>query len=92
MKNAGKEELEILRKKIDNIDEEIVSILAKRMHLSEKIGKYKAEHGIEIHQEDRFAEVLNHVMREAEKQKISAECICAIYKVIHIESKKLQIN
>ena len=87
----AKEEIEILRERIDMIDIEIVDKLAERMRISEKIGRYKKEHNMAIHQEDRFAKVIENITKEANKKKISAEFICAIYKRIHSESKKNQL-
>ena len=48
----AKEEIEILRERIDMIDIEIVDKLAERMRISEKIGRYKKEHNMAIHQEE----------------------------------------
>lgn len=84
--------LKTLRNQIDEIDKDIVDKLSERMRISKKIGEYKKEHGMAIHQENRFAEVIRLVTEEADKQKISAEFICAIYNIIHKESKKTQIN
>lgn len=84
--------LEELRNQIDEIDHDIVNKLSERMRISKKIGEYKKEHGMPIHQENRFAEVLRRVTEEADKQKISADFICAIYEIIHKESKRTQLN
>lgn len=87
----AKEEIEILRERIDMIDIEIVDKLAERMRISEKIGQYKKEHNMAIHQEERFKKVIENITKEANEKKISAEFICAIYKIIHSESKKNQL-
>lgn len=43
-------EIDVLRKEIDSIDDELVSIIARRMQLSRTIGKYKREHNITVFQ------------------------------------------
>ena len=38
------ENISILRRQIDEVDEQLLSLLAKRMHISQEIGTYKKEH------------------------------------------------
>ena len=35
------ENISILRRQIDEVDEQLLSLLAKRMHISQEIGTYK---------------------------------------------------
>ena len=47
------ENINILRKQIDEIDEQLLTILAKRMRISKEIGIYKKEHNMPILQSGR---------------------------------------
>ena len=55
------EGLEDLRRKIDELDNQLLTLLAKRMEISEEIGRYKKEKGMLILQSARYGEILNSV-------------------------------
>ena len=57
-------ELEEYRKEIDEIDEQLVALIARRMAVSEKIGRFKAQNGMEIYVPAREQEKLD-VLRAA---------------------------
>ena len=53
------ENISILRRQIDEVDEQLLSLLAKRMHISQEIGTYKKEHNMPILQNKRYDEILD---------------------------------
>ena len=57
-----------LRKKIDNIDEKIVSLLRERMETSAKVGQYKKENKLPIYDPSRESELFDRVASLAGKE------------------------
>ena len=55
---ASTESLTELRKQIDECDNDLIELLAKRMRVSREIGIYKKEHEIQVVQTDRYSEIL----------------------------------
>ena len=55
--------LDELRRKIDDLDEQLVRLLSARAECALEIGREKKEAGLEIYQPAREAEVLAHVQR-----------------------------
>lgn len=78
--------LEELRSQIDNIDNEILNILEKRMMVVEKIGIIKKEKNISILQTKRWDEILRKKLKESPKKGLNMEFITKIFEAIHEES------
>jgi chorismate mutase len=55
--------LDDLRRRIDELDEQLVSLLSARAACALEIGREKKEAGMEIYQPARESEVLAHVQR-----------------------------
>ena len=53
--------LDDLRRRIDEIDEQLVRLLSARAECALEIGREKKAAGLEIYQPTREADVLNHV-------------------------------
>ncbi|MBO7325783.1 MAG: bifunctional 3-deoxy-7-phosphoheptulonate synthase/chorismate mutase type II, partial [Bacteroidales bacterium] len=53
------ESLNELRKQIDECDNDLIQLLAKRMRVCREIGTYKKEHGVNILQTGRYNEILD---------------------------------
>ncbi|MBK8403937.1 MAG: bifunctional 3-deoxy-7-phosphoheptulonate synthase/chorismate mutase type II [Saprospiraceae bacterium] len=75
-----------IRKEIDYIDKEIISLLAKRMQMADAIGIEKRNEEISIFQPERWAEIVSRLLVEAEKSNLSQEFIFSLTEAIHIES------
>ena len=82
--------LEDLRKKIDEVDIEIVKLLAERMRIAEKIGGEKIGQGKQIGDSEREKKVLENVKSLAQEEKISEEDIASIYRQIVNVAKRVQ--
>ena len=85
-----KETLVQLREIINEIDEELVVLIAKRMGVAEKIGEYKKEHGITILQPERWEEIKNLQTKAADKNGLSRKFIEKYLEAIHQESIRHQ--
>ena len=83
-------QLEKYRINLDDLDEQILKLLSKRMELSELIGKYKKEMNLAPYQPERWAAVLEDRLVRAESLKLSKEFVKKIFDLIHIESIQRQ--
>lgn len=86
------ENLEELRNQIDNCDNELMDILAKRMRICREIGTFKKEHNITILQTDRINEIIEKRQSQSLQCKIDAEFIKVIIEAIHKESVRQQME
>ncbi len=79
-----------LRRKINEIDNHILSLLSRRMTLSDEAVQYKEKD--EIRDEGREKEILNRLAGEAAKKGISPLIVTNLFKVILDYSVWRQIN
>ncbi|HPW90006.1 MAG TPA: bifunctional 3-deoxy-7-phosphoheptulonate synthase/chorismate mutase type II [Paludibacteraceae bacterium] len=86
------EDLVDLRREIDELDNNLLEILAKRMRVSKEIGTYKKEHGIAVLQTGRYNEILEKRINNGEKLGMSHEFMRTILEAIHEESVRVQIE
>lgn len=84
--------LSTLRKGIDEIDNELIDLLAKRMGISREIGAYKRDNGMTIVQTKRYSEILDKRAAQGVLKGIDAECIKKIFECIHEESVRQQVE
>lgn len=82
--------MEEIRKKIDRLDEQIISLLGKRMSLAKEIGRQKKESDIGITDEEREKEVMARLRSLAEENGLSGKFVEKLYGVVFKESRKLQ--
>lgn len=82
--------LEIIRKKIDALDDRLLNILASRLQLVQKIGRTKKKRGELIENKSREEFILNLMKSKAVKLQLSTKFVEDIYKLILKESKKIQ--
>ena len=75
-------ELEQLRKKIDETDQNLLRILAERMGLVDKIGAYKRENGLPVRDEKRRAEVLSARVGAGKALGIAEDVIRKLFEII----------
>lgn len=87
-----RQNLDELRQQIDKLDTTLVETLARRMKISEEIGKFKFEHGITILQERRYDEVLRNRTELADKFGLDADFVIKIYETIHEASVGKQME
>ncbi len=78
------------RLSIDEIDKELVSLLAKRNAIVEEIALYKKKNHVPILQMDRWQTILQNVHNDALQQGVSPELVEQILHLIHEDSVKRQ--
>ncbi|WP_372473717.1 chorismate mutase [Capnocytophaga sp. ARDL2] len=74
------------RNQIDALDTKIIHLLNQRMEIVDKIGDLKKNKNVAVFQQERWAEVLQKMTAQAEKNQLGEEFITALYKAIHQES------
>lgn len=90
-KPTGSPELDSLRAEIDQIDSEIIELLAKRMDVSKRIGEYKKAHNMMVVQLGRHDKIMKERTEMGEKLGLPAPFIGRIMSAIHEESVKRQL-
>jgi chorismate mutase len=83
-------QLEHLRERIDQMDQELINTLAARMKLVEKIGDYKKENNVTVFQLERWNEIMKTRPEWGQHAHLAADFIKELYRVIHDESIRIQ--
>lgn len=86
------ESLSSLREQIDQIDNDILAILAKRMRISMEIAQYKKEHSMSVLQAGRYDEILTKRSLQGKEMGMSEEFIKEVFEAIHAESVRQQMD
>lgn len=81
-----------LRKKIDEVDNDLIELLARRMRISRQMGEYKKEKGMTIVQPKRYTEILDKRGAQGSLLGIASECVKNIFEHIHEESVRQQME
>ena len=84
------ENLSALRRQIDDLDNNLLELLAQRMRVSEEIGQYKKEHNMPILQSQRYDEILQNRISQAERMDMDGEFMKTVLVAIHEESVRHQ--
>lgn len=85
------ETLEMLRLQIDQIDDELLELLARRMAVSRQIGEYKHTNNMSVLQPHRYNDLIERRGSQAEKLSLSADFIKALLATVHEESVRQQL-
>ena len=81
--------LENLRTEIDDIDEQIVSLLHRRADIAHEVGAIKARAGLPIVDREREGMIMRKIMAPTEST-IDSAVIARIYGEILLESRRIQ--
>lgn len=83
-------ELSQLRQQIDDIDNQLVELLAKRAKVTARVGKYKSKVGLPIYVPEREAELIAKRRKEAEQLNVSPVLVEDLLRRIMRESYHTQ--
>lgn len=86
------ESLASLRKQIDEMDDQVMDILTKRMRVSREIATYKKEHNMAVVQTGRYTEILEKRGAQGSLCGMDPEFVCKVYEAIHEESVRQQME
>ena len=89
-RSVENQELNWLRAEIDELDDQLWETIARRMEVSERIGEWKKEHGVQALQPQRYEEIVKQRKEWAEQKGLSEELVQNLFDAIHQESLKKQ--
>ena len=91
-KQAGGVERDLagLRSEIDDIDNELLQLLARRMEVSAQIGEYKKQNNVTVVQMDRWKKILADHVAAGEAMGLSPLLINKVFEAIHQASIERQ--
>ena len=78
--------LDKLRQQINNLDDELIQLLAQRMKIADNIGQYKKENNITILQTARWNEIIERAFKKGIMMGLSKEFITKYFDAVHMES------
>lgn len=93
IRNADRpsQNLSELRCRIDQIDEGILELLARRMHVSIELGEYKKANNMPILQTTRYSEIIERREEIGKTFNLEPEFVRVVMREIHEESVRAQI-
>lgn len=83
-------ELDRLRARLDNLDRELMEVLASRMGVVEQLGEYKRDNNVAVLQLDRWKHVHESRAEWAKSLNLYPEVVEELFKLIHMESIRKQ--
>ncbi len=83
-------QLHRLRKQIDQIDNQLVILLAQRIKVVKKIGEWKKKKGLPPLDKKRWRQILASKMTQAKKLGLNPNLIKKIYQTIHNFALKIE--
>ena len=86
------EGIHALRKQIDELDNQLIELLAKRIRVCREIGQYKKEHNMTVLQTSRYNEILDKRGAQGVLCGMSSEFIRSVFEEVHEESVRQQIE
>lgn len=91
-KHVGEGDVELfaLRGEIDDIDRDLLQLLARRMDVSSRIGEYKKSKGLTVVQMERWKKLLADHVAAGNDLGLDEELIKAVFEAIHQASIRRQ--
>ena len=90
--NTTTEGITQLRKQIDELDNDLMQLLAKRMRVCREIGQYKKEHNMTVLQAQRYNEILDKRGAQGALCGMDSDFVKTIFEAIHEESVRQQMD
>ena len=78
--------LEDFRDRIDELDNNLIALLANRMEIARSIGEYKKKNGVTILQNARWSEIVEKRTKQGMDKQLTADFVMKIFESIHQES------
>ncbi len=86
------ESLDSLRGEIDKLDDCLLDLLARRMHVARDIGRYKKEHAMPVLQAARYEALLARRVAQAEELGMDGGFMRRVLQAVHEESVRQQME
>ena len=84
------EKLELVREKINALDQELIKVLAERIKLSDKVAESKIEGNLPQYQPEREEELIKNRQKIGREYGLDEEHVRAIFEEIIRESSRIQ--
>lgn len=85
-------EISRYRALLDEIDNDLMRLIAKRMQIAREIGEIKREKGLTVFQPFRYNEVMERYATDSALHSLDVEAMKDIFEVIHSESIRQQLK
>ncbi len=84
------DKLNELRREIDRINQQLLSLIADRQDVSLAIGALKSAHGLALYSEEREAELLETFRRDASRMDLDPDYVEELMRVVLEHSRAAQ--
>ena len=91
-KGQSTEDLSDLRRQIDELDNQLLELVAKRMRVSKEIATFKKEHSMTVVQTGRYDEIMNTRVAQAGEMGMDQDFMRTVLEAIHEESVRQQVE
>jgi chorismate mutase len=82
--------LDVLRHRIDSIDNELLETLSARVAITKQIGRYKKENNVTALQIGRWSQLMEDRIKLGKKMELSEDFVKHVFQLIHEDSVRLQ--
>lgn len=82
--------LQECRQQIDEIDTQLIQIIAQRMEIVKKIGIHKRKHKLETLQPNRWQAILDSRQKIAQELDLPSHLVLDIFEIIHQMAIQIQ--
>lgn len=86
------ENIQMLRKQIDEQDDKLLDLLSQRFRVCREIGQYKKEHNMTVLQTGRYNEILDKRGAQGALCGMSEQFVKTVFEAIHEESVRQQLE
>lgn len=90
--NTESEQLNTLRKLIDECDDQLLNTLSQRMSIARQIGELKQQRGMQVVQHNRFNDILAQRKAQASALNLHEHFVENLMKLIHEEAVTQQLK
>ena len=84
--------LELLRGEIDEVDRQLLGLLARRMDVSRRIATVKQQKKMTVFQAERWQQLMKDRLQTAREEGLDADFVSAFLEMVHAESVRVQLN
>ncbi len=82
--------LEMLRNRIDALDNELIELLSSRVDIVKEIGKYKKENNVTALQISRWSQLMENRVKLGVKMNLDDTFVKILFQLIHEDSVRMQ--
>lgn len=83
-------QLDMLRSRIDALDNELLEVLSSRVEIVKKIGQYKKENNVTALQIGRWSQIMENRVKLGQKLNLNETFVKILFQLIHEDSVRMQ--